>query len=114
MHELSVTENILAIVIGHIPKGTPARVKNVYLVLGQLSTIIDDSVEFYWDFVSKDTPAEGAKLHFKRIEAELQCLKCETRYKLHEDDFACPNCGSTEIKVIAGEEFLVEAIDISN
>lgn len=118
MHELSVTENLLEIALRHagqaVSDDSPGNIKiaNLYLVIGQLSSIVNDSVQFYWDIIAKDTPAEGAKLHFRRVPAELLCLDCNTSYHPSMDELACPNCHSARIKIISGEEFYLEAIDI--
>jgi hydrogenase nickel incorporation protein HypA/HybF len=112
MHELTVTENILEIALRHATSAQARRITNLYLVIGQLSSIVDDSVQFYWDIVAKDTLAEGAWLHFQRIPIELACLACNHRFSPHKEDFACPECGSTSVKPLAGEEFYLEAIDV--
>jgi hydrogenase nickel incorporation protein HypA/HybF len=112
MHELPVTESILKIATRHAQDAGAPRITDVYLVIGQLSSIVDDSVQFYWDILSKDTLAEGAQLHFRRIPTEMLCLGCNRRYALKGDDLACPNCGGVSIKVVAGEEFYLEAIDV--
>ncbi len=113
MHELPVTESILEISLRHARQAGVGRVTDLYLVIGQLASIVDDSVQFYWDIVSKDTVAEGAKLHFRRIPTELLCRQCSQRY--HPDgDLACPNCGGSQVKILAGEEFYLEAIDVEN
>ena len=67
MHELPVTESILENTLRHARGAKAVGVTDVYLVIGQLSSIIDDSVQFYWDMISEGTIAEGASLHFKRI-----------------------------------------------
>ena len=64
MHELSITESILDITLRHARQAGAGRVTNLYLVIGQLASIVDDSVQFYWDIVAKGTLAEGAHLHF--------------------------------------------------
>src|SRR5512136_1670477 len=112
MHELSVTESILEIAVRHAQQANAKRVTNLYLVIGQLASIVDDSVQFYWDIISKDTIADGAKLHFKRIPATLLCMDCTHQFTPGQDGFACPECHSDRIKVVAGEEFYMEAIDI--
>jgi hydrogenase nickel incorporation protein HypA/HybF len=109
MHELAVTENILEIALKH---AEGHRITDINLVVGQLSSIVDDSVQFYWDTISLGTSAEGAKLHFKRISTELQCRDCEHRYTPAENNFACPRCNSLRVKVVAGEEFFIEAINV--
>jgi hydrogenase nickel incorporation protein HypA/HybF len=109
MHELAVTESIRDIALKHA-KGQ--RITDLHLVIGQLSSIVDDSIQFYWDTISQGTLAEGAKLHFKRIPTELQCRDCQHRFAPVKDDYACPKCGSLRVMVVAGEEFFVEAIEV--
>lgn len=112
MHELPVTESILEITLRHAAHAGGTKVAHIYLVLGELSSIVDDSVQFYWDFVSKDTLAEGAQLHFRRIPAEMRCRDCGLAYEPRKKGLMCPGCGSTNVRVVAGEEFYVEAIDV--
>ena len=112
MHELAVTENILNIALTHAEKSDAARITNLYLVIGQLSSVLDDSVQFYWDLLTENTKAEGAKLHFKRLPIIIKCRKCDHTYSPIEGDMACPECKSDQIQIIQGEEFYLEAIDI--
>ena len=112
MHELSVTEGLLNITLRHAEKANARRVTDLHIVVGRLSSIVDDSVQFYWDIISKDTVAEGAVLHFLRVPIELECLNCSRRYTPDEEDFACPNCKSEQIKIIAGEEFYLDSIEV--
>lgn len=114
MHELSVTESILEISLRHANKAKAKHVTNLYLVIGQLASIVDDSVQFYWDIVSKGTIADGATLHFRRLPAKLACLDCKHQYIPGDNGFSCPECKSDHVKVIAGDEFFMEAIDVEN
>jgi hydrogenase nickel incorporation protein HypA/HybF len=110
MHELSVTQSILQIALRQAGEGH--RITDLYLVIGQLSTMIDESVQFYWDIISEGTAAQGAKLHFERILAEMQCRDCGQHYKLVRDDLACPTCGSSTVRLVSGDEFYLDAIEI--
>jgi hydrogenase nickel incorporation protein HypA/HybF len=112
MHELTITESLLEIALRHARKAEAIRITDLYLVIGQLSSVVDDSVQFYWDIIAKDTPAEGAELHFQRVPTELLCLDCDYQYKPVDNQMACPRCGSIKIKIISGEEFFLEAINI--
>ncbi len=112
MHELSVTESILEIALRHANQAQALRVTHLYLVVGQLASIVDDSVQFYWAIISKNTIAEGSLLHFRRLPAKLKCWECNHEYSPDGDGFACPACASERVKVIAGDEFFMEAIDI--
>lgn len=112
MHELPITENILEIAVRHGQQAQAVRVTNLYLVIGQLSSIVDDSIQFYWDIISKGTMCEGATLHFERVPARLLCLDCDNSYGLQQELSACPNCGSVRVKVTAGEEFQLQSIEV--
>jgi hydrogenase nickel incorporation protein HypA/HybF len=112
MHELSVTESILEIVLRHAEQARARSITDIYLVLGDLSSIVDDSVQFYWDMLSEGTLAEGAELHFQRIQTEMECQDCESRYQPLEGDLSCPKCHSRKVKIIAGEEFFIDSIEV--
>ncbi len=114
MHELSVTESILEIVLRHGQEHNAKKITDIYLVIGDLSSIIDDSIEFYWNYISENTIASGAHLHFKRIQATLKCSDCSTEYLLTDSNLPCPECNSSSVKVIAGDEFYLDAIEIDN
>lgn len=114
MHELSVTQSILKIALEHAEKADAKRVTDLHIVLGELSTMVDDSIQFYWDTIARDTIAAGATLHFRRVPAELQCMSCFKKYRPTEEELVCPHCGGVGAKIIAGEELFVEAIDIEN
>jgi hydrogenase nickel incorporation protein HypA/HybF len=112
MHELAVTESILKIVQTHAQQANAKAVTDVYIVLGRLSSIVDDSVQFYWDFISQDTLCAGSKLHFERIPARFLCLDCSHTYQVDTDLEPCPNCQSSRVKVVAGDEFRLDSIQI--
>jgi len=112
MHELAVTESILSIALKHARQANASRVTDIYIVLGQLSTIVDDSVQFYWDMISEGTLCSDAELHFQRTPAKLLCLDCATEYTLDTDLTACPNCHNAHVKVVSGEEFFLDSIAI--
>jgi hydrogenase nickel incorporation protein HypA/HybF len=112
MHELSVTESVLDIACQHAEKAHAKKVTDVYLVIGQLSSIVDESVQFYWNLITKDTLCEGSILHFRRIPATLVCLECQNEYTLDRDLTPCPACHSARVRVTAGDEFNLESIEI--
>ncbi len=111
MHELSVTENILSIAVRHALQAEATKVTDIHIVMGRLSSIVDDSVQFYWDIISANTICAGARLHFTRTPARMACNECHTEYELDELR-VCPQCASANVKVIAGEEFWLDSIEI--
>jgi hydrogenase nickel incorporation protein HypA/HybF len=112
MHELPITQSLLEIALRHAKQSDAKRITDLHIIMGELATMLDDSIQFYWDIIAEGTIAAGAKLHFRRVPAELQCMACFTKYNPKEKELVCPNCGSVGVKIIAGEEFSLEAIDV--
>ena len=82
MHELPVTESILTIALRYAEREHATSISDLYLVIGDLSSIVDESVQFYWDIISRDTIAEGATLHFERTPMSCFIYRCVTNVLL--------------------------------
>jgi len=113
MHELGITQQIVNIAIKHGEKNNAEKITDLYLIIGELSSVIDDSVQFYWDMIAENTICEGAKLHFKRVPAIFKCQDCSIEYQLQEGELSpCPACKSSQMEIIQGNEFHLESINI--
>lgn len=112
MHELAVTESILEIALRHARDRQARRILEMHLVIGEWSSIVDDSVQFYWDIISENTIAQGAQLRFRRVPVELKCQDCGHTYHPDLRTLLCPQCGSKRVSVVQGEEFYLESIEV--
>jgi len=113
MHELSVVESMVSVVLKHAEKNRATKVTKINMVLGEVSSVMEEPVRFYFDIISKDTVAQGAELAFKRTPLEARCRDCGEVFKVVEFDFTCPGCKGNETEVISGREFQVESIEIN-
>lgn len=112
MHELAITENILNIVVDHAIQANASRVISLKLKIGQLSSFVDDSVQFCWNLLSQGTICAGAELQIVRIAAEFECLDCGQRFPFERELAPCPGCGGMRARLNAGEELEVSSIEI--
>lgn len=112
MHELGVTQSLLEIATRHAEQAGATRITRLSLVVGELASIVDDSVQFYWDLIAAGTLAEGAMLEFRRVPATLRCADCAHEFPLSHDRYVCLRCESSRITVAGGEEFYLESIDV--
>jgi hydrogenase nickel incorporation protein HypA/HybF len=112
MHELAITESLLDIAQKNAQQANATRVTDLHIVIGRLSSFVDDSVQFYWDILSENTICQGAKLHFTRLPARMVCLDCNNEFELPDQLEPCPKCGSAHVNVIQGDEFYLESIEV--
>ncbi len=115
MHELPVTQAILDTALNAAQQTNARRILAIDLVIGELSAIVDDSVQFYFDILSQGTPAEGAQLRFQRQPAQAACLECGHSYEAAPPLAPfCPACGSLRVQVTGGRQFFLESIEIDD
>jgi hydrogenase nickel insertion protein HypA len=114
MNELHFTKAVFDRALQQIPKSNAARIKSVHLVLGEVSELDQDIIRNYWHELSMGTPLERARLHFRLITAEVQCMACFKKYHPVNGAIHCPHCGSFGAKILSGEGFHVEHIEMDN
>ena len=112
MHEFSITEGILSITLEKANAVQAKRVAKINLTIGELSGIVSDCVQFYFDFLSKDTIAAEASLCFNQPPIKVKCRNCATTFSPSNLDWACPNCQEQQIEIISGRECYVESIEV--
>ena len=112
MHELSVTQSILSIALEKANAAHASKVSKINLVVGELSGVVDECVQFYFDFLSKDTMAAEATLSFRQLPTQLRCRTCATIFAPYDGNWACPSCHEQKIEIIGDRELYVESIEV--
>lgn len=110
MHELGITQNIVAIVAEHA-RGRP--VTRVVVEIGELAGVMADSVAFCFDVVAEGTPLEGAVLEIRRIEARGRCRACGTEFVQTTLYTPCP-CGSHSVERLTGAELSIKQYELAD
>lgn len=112
MHELAVTEGIISVATG---AAGGRRIVAVDLRIGALSSFVDDSVQFYFDALSRGTLAEGAALRFRRVPAQGRCLDCGADFAVAPPlPPGCPACGSARLSITGGDQLQVDSIEVED
>jgi hydrogenase nickel incorporation protein HypA/HybF len=108
MHELGITQEIIAIVSEH-SKG--ARVCRIVLEIGKLSALLPDAVRFCFELCSEGTAAEGAQLEILEPPGRARCRVCAAEVVL-EQPFGRCGCGSSDLEWLSGEELRIKEMEV--
>jgi hydrogenase nickel incorporation protein HypA/HybF len=114
MRELQATQSILKEGLLKARELNPKRIKSLQFVIGEISGVDQISIQKNWDEISIGTGAEQAQLRFRLIHAEVQCMSCFTKYHPIDGKIHCPYCGSYGAKILSGEEFYLESIELED
>jgi len=115
MHELPVTERILNIVLKHAERNRVTRVVSITLTVGELSELEDEWIQHYFDYLSKDTIAAGARLNIERLPITVRCNACGQTQSIRKEDFGqitCSKCGeSGDFSLVSGREYYIKEME---
>ncbi|MDD4874170.1 MAG: hydrogenase maturation nickel metallochaperone HypA [Dehalococcoidales bacterium] len=112
MHEMTITRSLVDITLEEAGKANATKVTSVSIVLGEMSGAVDQSVEFYFELMTRDTIAEGAKINFRKVPNRAKCRKCGNIFKPGGIFWECDKCHSMEMEIISGRELYVESIEV--
>ena len=118
---MSVTQEMLGLVLQY---AGDRRVTAINLHLGQMASVVQESVQLYFDYLSRGTPAEGAQLNWEVVPMEITCQACGTHVDLaawagerpqlvlaQAIERGCP-CGSRNLRVTGGAGFGVASLEV--
>lgn len=110
MHELSLCRSIYGIADG-ARRGR--EVRTIHLRIGQLRQVVPETLSYCWGLVTDETPLSGSVLEIEHLPVTLSCMSCEAETVVGADlMIACGSCGSREVRIVGGEEFLVTTMDL--
>ncbi len=112
MHELAITEGIVAAVTEKLPA---TKIALVRLEIGALSGVVADSVRFCFDLVTEGTPLEGASLEITEPTARCRCRDCGREFSPEAGDgpiALCP-CGSADVDVMSGADLRILSVVVA-
>jgi len=108
MHEMEITQSIVAIVA---EQADGRKVKRVTLEIGKLAAVMPDAIRFCFDVVAQGSALDGAALDIIEIPGRARCLDCGSDVML-ADVFGQCGCGSRKLERLAGQELNIKSMEL--
>ncbi|MBV8980605.1 MAG: hydrogenase maturation nickel metallochaperone HypA [Acidimicrobiia bacterium] len=110
MHEIGLCEGVLGVALDAAGGGPVRRVR---LRVGRLQGVVPEVFDQAWEMVSEGTPAAGSRVQLVDVAVQVRCRACGQESEADEAPFDCRHCGSPDVEVIAGDELVVEEVELA-
>ena len=112
MHEMSLAENVLQIIEDAARTQNFRRVRAVVLEIGKLAAVEAEAMHFCFDAVTRGSIAEGAQLEIIETPGAGRCQACGMTVAMQEQYGLCPECGSPQLEIIAGNQMRIKDLEV--
>jgi hydrogenase nickel incorporation protein HypA/HybF len=112
MHEFGIMQSVLDSVEEAARKANATRISNISLVIGDMTEVVNDALDFAFEALSPGTLAEGASLNITNVKPRSRCAACGAEFEHDRYHWGCPQCDSLATELIAGREMHIDSIEI--
>ena len=110
MHELSIAANIIEIAEDFMQTHKGAKIIKIELVVGKLSGVVRESLEFAMGIAAENTVLQDALILIQEVDGKALCNSCKTKFVNNDWYTPCPSCHSLDFEIVAGKDLRVKSI----
>lgn len=110
MHELSVAEGMMRIVVRTARENALGRIVAVRMKIGRLRGFDARQIALCFEMLSAGTLADGARLEIEAVSPHCHCRDCGRSWMAEGFRLDCPSCGGHEADIVGGHELHIENV----
>ncbi|WP_457553001.1 hydrogenase maturation nickel metallochaperone HypA/HybF [Desulfobacula sp.] len=114
MHEMGIAQQLVQIALDAIPEEIEnPRVEKLNLRIGRLASVVEHSLTFCFEIITKDTPLESASLEIDFIAVMVHCKSCDHTWEVTGPVFKCPFCEDGDVEMLTGREIEITSLELA-
>ncbi len=112
MHEASLAQSLVDIVVRHAQQAGSSNVKTVHVDVGALAQVLPAALETAFFAASRGTLAQDAVLKMHTVPGHAWCMACSQTSEVADRLAGCPLCGSGQLMVTGGDVLKVRELEV--
>lgn len=109
---MGICDGIVTASLEAAARENASRINSIDVIIGVLTEVQEDALQFAFSVVTKDSIAEGSTLNVTMVPARSVCGECSAEFGHGRFDAKCPECGSYVCTLVTGRELKIDSIDI--
>jgi hydrogenase nickel insertion protein HypA len=112
MHEYSVVQALLEQIEDIAEQNEATKVTKIIVKIGVMSGIEAHLLEIAFNTFKEKTICDGAEFVMNLQPLRIRCKNCHTESNLEKIHYCCPECQSTDVDVIDGEDMFLMSLEM--
>jgi hydrogenase nickel incorporation protein HypA/HybF len=114
VHELGICRSLIDVALGAMSdRGITSPADRVNVEIGRFTSVVPDSLRFYFDILRSGTLLERAELEITSVPLRTHCPACQIESEPDQPSLTCPACGGL-VAILAGRELRVTSVDVAD
>ncbi len=111
MHEMSIAQSLLDIVLEEGRRHHLEKVRTIRLQVGAMAAVVPESLTFCFRLISESTIAAGAEIKIETLPVVARCSQCGALFEVQDLVFVCPECEAPALDLVSGRELNIVDIE---
>lgn len=112
MHELGICRSLIDLALAAMDERRIARpAAAVTVEVGRFTSVVPDSLRFYFDVLRAGTLLERAELEITSVPLRTRCRTCSVESEPELPSLLCPACDGV-VEIVSGRELRLVSVDV--
>jgi hydrogenase nickel insertion protein HypA len=112
MHEYSVVQALLEQIEEIAEQNEASQVTKIIVKIGVMSGVEAHLLEIAFNTFKEKTICDKADFVMNIQQLKIRCNSCQTENELEKVHYCCPECNSTDLEVIDGEDMFLMSLEM--
>ncbi|SMP89052.1 Hydrogenase-3 nickel incorporation protein HypA [Epsilonproteobacteria bacterium SCGC AD-311-C15] len=112
MHEYSIVQSLLDSCDENAVKNNATKVTKVVVKIGVMSGVEAELLKTAFDTFKEETICHEAEFIINIQQVVIKCHNCSKESTLKELEYCCPECQSTELDILDGEDMFLMSLEM--